>query len=145
MTIKHNFALAVKAIIIKDGKLLVLYRSKKEMAKSMVNKREVCDLPGGGVRFYETSLEGLNREIFEETGLTVKVLELFSFYDILRPNLHLSIVTYLCEYESGEISLSWEHDKHEWIGKEDLKESDLPEWMKRDFLKAFHRYAAADK
>ena len=139
MTTKHNFALAVKAIIIKDEKLLVLYRSKKEMAKSMVNKREVYDLPGGGVRFYETSLEGLKREIFEETGLSVKVLELFSFYDILRPNLHLSIVTYLCEYESGEVFLSWEHDRYEWVSKEDVENGSMPDWMKRDFLKVFKK------
>ena len=138
---KHNFALAVKAIIIKDDKILVLYRSKKEMAKSMVNKRESCDLPGGGVRFYETSIEGLNTEVYEETRLKVKVLDLFSFYDVLRPNLHLSLVTYLCEYESGELSLSWEHDRHEWIGKDDIDSSSMPEWMKRDFRKAFQKYA----
>lgn len=130
----------MKAIIIKDEKILVLYRSKKEMAKSMVNKKEVCDLPGGGVRFYETSMDGLNREVYEETRLKVNVLELFSFYDVLRPALHLSLVTYLCEYESGDISLSWEHDRHEWIGAEDISSSRLPEWMKRDFKKAFARY-----
>ncbi len=106
----------------------------------MVNKKEICDLPGGGVRFYETSMDGLNREVYEETRLKVRVLELFSFYDVLRPTLHLSLVTYLCEYESGDVSLSWEHDRHEWIGINDIDSSRLPEWMKRDFRKALARY-----
>ncbi len=50
---KRDFAVAVKAVIIKEDKALVLCRSKVEMQSSYMNSRQKWDLPGGGLHFYE--------------------------------------------------------------------------------------------
>ena len=64
---KRDFAVAVKAVIIKENKALVLCRSKHEMECSYMNSHQKWDLPGGGLHFFEKAEEGLRREIREET------------------------------------------------------------------------------
>lgn len=54
---------AARAIIIEDGKILVMYRNKYGS--------EYYTLVGGRVNEDETTEQGLVREIKEETGLTV--------------------------------------------------------------------------
>ena len=63
---KRDFAVAVKAVIIKENKALVLCRSKDEMEGSFMNSYQKWDLPGGGLHFFEKAEEGLVREITEE-------------------------------------------------------------------------------
>jgi len=60
MTTRHN---AVRAIIIKDGKLLSMHRNKFG--------KEYYTLIGGGVDVGETLEQAIIREVMEETGLTV--------------------------------------------------------------------------
>lgn len=138
--IKRNFALAVKAVIIKDTKFLLLHRSKKEIENSYMNRRQVWDLPGGGVRFFETAKDGLIREITEETGLKVTILKPLCTFDAIKPQMHLSIFTYLCEYKSGEVYLSSEHDKFYWLTLDDMNCMDIPNWMKQNFELAIREW-----
>ena len=133
---KNSFALAAKAIIFRDGKFLVLHRSKKEMESSKLNKKEAWDLPGGGVKFFETVQTALTREIWEETGLKTETKDIFSCYDIITNGVHLSILTYLCCYKSGEVALSSEHDAFYWLSVEEMEDMNIPKWMIRDFKKA---------
>ncbi len=60
-----NAAASTAAFIVDDGKLLVVERAK-EPAKG------TFDLPGGFVDCYETAEQGIEREVLEELGLTVK-------------------------------------------------------------------------
>ena len=50
---KRDFAVAVKAVIIKENRALVLCRSKDEMEGSYMNSHQKWDLPGGGLHFFE--------------------------------------------------------------------------------------------
>lgn len=57
-------------------------------------------LPGGGMEFGETPHETLEREFYEETGLTPRigdVLDVFSF--LARPDLHVIQMIYDVEAE----------------------------------------------
>ncbi len=67
-----------KAIIIKEGKLLVI--AKKDESGIYYT------LPGGGQEFGETIYESLIRECIEETGLIVKVGELMYIRDYRGEN-----------------------------------------------------------
>ena len=58
----RDFAVAVKAVIVRGDEVLVLRRSKGEMAGSYMNKYQKWDLPGGGLHFYEKAEDGLLRE-----------------------------------------------------------------------------------
>ena len=134
---KRDFAVAVKAVIIKEDKALVLRRSKDEMEGSFMNSHQKWDLPGGGVHFFERSEEGLLREIREETNLEVTIGKPLSLFDAIKHHIHLCIFTYACEWKTGEVVLSDEHEAYYWLSEEEMEESELPRWMKRDIRAAF--------
>jgi len=136
---KRDFAIAVKAVIVKDEKVLVLSRSQDEMNCSYMNNQQKWDLPGGGLHFYEHAQDGLRREIKEETNLEVFVGEPVSLFDVIKNHIHLCIFTYACHWKKGSVALSEEHDAFVWMTKEEVVLSTLPNWMKRDLLRALDR------
>ncbi len=131
MSLKMDFAIAVKAVIIKEEKYLLLHRSKREIENSFINRREPWDLPGGGVRFFESSERALFREIKEETQLKVRPCKVINVYDVIKTNLHMIILTYACEYVEGEVVLSDEHDAFYWMDIEEMESREVPKWMIR--------------
>ena len=139
---KRDFAVAVKAVIIKEDQALVLCRSKGEMESSYMNSHQKWDFPGGGLHFFEKAEEGLHREIREETDLQVSIGCPLSLFDVIKHHIHLCIFTYVCYGKQGEVTLSAEHESYLWIKEEELETSELPRWMKRDIRDAF---AAAGK
>ncbi len=141
---RGEFAFAVKAIIIKDGKFLVLKRSKSEMDSSYINKYQCWDLPGGSVKYCETAIHALLREIEEETGLNISVKKIISVYDAIRTNVHLVIITYVCTYLSGSVRLSSEHEAFYWLGIEEMQIKKLPDWMINNFKKAYNEIYSQD-
>ncbi len=134
---KRDFAVAVKAVIIKEDKALVLCRSKVEMQSSYMNSRQKWDLPGGGLHFYERAEDGLHREIREETGLEAAIGPPVSLFDVIKYHIHLCIFTYACRWLEGEVRLSGEHEAFYWLTEDEAEESDLPSWLKRDIQRAF--------
>lgn len=90
---KHQ---AVRAIIIKDGKLLTMHRNKFGM--------EYYTLIGGGVDLGEINETALRRELREETGLEVGAVRLVFIED--AGELYGEQYVYLCEYKGGEPTLS---------------------------------------
>lgn len=133
---KRDFAVVVKAVIVKEESVLVLRRSQEEMEGSFMNKQQKWDLPGGGLRFHEHAEAGLLREIKEETALHVSVGEPLSLFDVIKNHVHLCIFTYHCHWQTGEVCLSSEHESYIWMNLKEMKESDLPRWMKTDLHKA---------
>lgn len=101
-----------------------------------MNKKEAWDLPGGGLHFFETSTKGLVREVKEETGIYVHIIEPFSVFDVIKNNIHLTIITYICVCDTYNVTLSDEHDAFYWLTLEDVKNKDIPKWMKKEFEKA---------
>ena len=134
---KRDFAVAVKAVIIKENQALVLCRSKGEMEGSYMNSHQKWDLPGGGLHFFERAEDGLHREIREETSLTVSIGQPLSLFDVIKHHIHLCIFTYVCYWEQGEVCLSAEHESFRWMTAAEVEESELPKWMKRDIRAAF--------
>lgn len=142
---KRDFVLAVKSVIIKDDEVLLLHRSPKEMESSTVNRMDAWDLPGGGVQFFETMEKALNREIKEETGLEVDIKKVIGSYDAIRVQLHIAIITYLCEYKSGEVILSDEHDSYHWLKFDEIIDFNMPKWLKKYFITAIEEYKKINK
>lgn len=104
----------------KEGKFLVLKRNPEKY--STVHK--LWDMPGGRIDPGSTLLENLNRELKEETGLTLSSEpRLIYAQDILRPDKHVVRLTYIGEGE-GEITLSDEHSEFDWLTAEEIKKKD---------------------
>lgn len=131
---------AVKSVIVRDNEVLLLHRSKKEMANSSVDRIDAWDLPGGGVQFFETMEKALHREILEETGLTTEIKSFIGAYDVIRPQLHIAIITYFCQYKFGEVVLSDEHDTYCWLKFDQIADYNIPKWLKKYYNLAIEQY-----
>jgi ADP-ribose pyrophosphatase YjhB (NUDIX family) len=99
-----------KAVIIKDNKALVLLRSGSEAYA------DKWDLPGGHLNEDEELMEGLLREVYEETGLTLTepIRSLYtkgntSFFKVKMPQ--------------EDIKLSHEHTEYKFISLEEMPEN----------------------
>lgn len=80
-----------RAIIFKDGKLVVMYRKKEE--------KEYYTLPGGGMEPGETELECVVRECVEEFGIDVEPLKKVYILEDAKTIQNY----YVCKWVSGEL------------------------------------------
>lgn len=74
------------------------------------------EFPGGQVEEGETIPHALEREVFEETGVVIKVKSLVGIYSNTRKP---SIVNmdFICEYISGGLRTSVESARVEWVDR----------------------------
>jgi 8-oxo-dGTP diphosphatase len=97
----------VGGVIIEQGRALLIRRGSEPLLGQW-------SIPGGTLELGETLQEGVARELLEETGITVRVLDVIEVFDRIflepaaanqadaRPKFHYVIVDYLCERISGE-------------------------------------------
>jgi 8-oxo-dGTP diphosphatase len=119
---------AVKALIIRDGKILIIKRSSKED----VYKNE-WDLPGGKLKFGENPIDGLKREVFEETGLKFKIIKPISVWTFFKNDRKTQVIgiTFLAKPISDEIKLSKEHVDSKWVLPEEIDNYQIHEEIKK--------------
>jgi ADP-ribose pyrophosphatase YjhB (NUDIX family) len=84
-------------------------------------------LPGGWIDIGEAPSVAVEREVFEETGYTVRAVKLAALYDKLShphpPAPHHSYLLFiLCELLSGEATPSVETLDVKWFAREALPE-----------------------
>lgn len=116
--------LAAKSVVKnKEGRFLILREADSYEEGTNIGK---WDVPGGRLEVEETLLDGLNREIKEETGLEVVVRKLVdareNFPVIHGEKVHIVRLYYLCSAENDSVILSKDHDKFEWITKDEVTE-----------------------
>lgn len=119
------YRVTVKAIIVKDDKVLLIKESPKLSGK--------WELPGGGLDFGEDIHDGLKREIEEEMGLKVKSIEKRPIYAwTWRYENHRNldwfyslVLVYRAEFESFEFKPTEECEEIDWFSKEDLENIEL--------------------
>jgi len=91
------FQIRVTGLLIENGKILLVNQK--------VSPNRSWSLPGGRLEQGETLEQGIVREVFEETGLNVKVIKLLYICektDVVPPLLH---ITFMIKRVSGEIKL----------------------------------------
>src|SRR6266481_3123094 len=102
----------VGGVIIDQGRALLIRRGSEPLLGEW-------SIPGGTLELGETLEEGVARELLEETGLTVRVIELIEVFDRIYvestaganegkkgPRFHYVIVDYLCKRRGvGEIQV----------------------------------------
>lgn len=106
-----KFGVAVKGIIRKDGKILVVKRALHDD-----HRPGVWETVGGGMNEDETPEQALAREIMEEAGVEVKILEPFNVFCFRKDTGESKVgITFICDHICGEVVLSEEHTEHKWI------------------------------
>jgi 8-oxo-dGTP diphosphatase len=114
------FYVVQKAFIDKKGKVLVLN-----------DPAEGLDFPGWKIQIGEADLiKSLKREVREESGLEIEVSEPFATWRNEFSTKHryygkeIYLVAFRCNYLSGEIKLSDEHNGYRWVSRNNYREVD---------------------
>ena len=103
--------LAVSAAIFREGKVLLVRRARSP-------GRGFHSLPGGRVEFGETLIEALHREVREETGLTIEIIGLAGWREVLptQPGRgHYMVMSFAARWIVGEPVLNDELDAFNWV------------------------------
>lgn len=108
---------AVKALVVKGGKVLILREA--ETALDGVNPGK-WGVPGGRIGPGEALHGALVREVKEEAGIQVsigQVCHVDEWRPVVRGEQWQIVGTfYICKTEDKDIVLSDEHDEYKWIG-----------------------------
>lgn len=90
------------AILIENNRMLIV--------KQEVTATRHWSLPGGHLEFGETLEQCLKRELKEETGLDIKVIELIYITDRIKGRDHVVHMSFLIERINKDIlPLEWKH------------------------------------
>jgi ADP-ribose pyrophosphatase YjhB (NUDIX family) len=109
-------------------------------------------IPGGMLELGETLTHGVARELAEETGLEVNVLDIIEVLerifpglsaadgtpgDATRPQYHFVIIDYLCEARGGTLCAGSDAQEFAWAREGELVKFDLTVAATRVLRKAF--------
>lgn len=137
----------VGGVVVEDGKALLIRRGNEPLMGQW-------SIPGGTLELGETLVEGTVRELKEETGLVVRVLELIEVFERInfgrgadetwttseerkRPRFHFVIVDYLCERIEGSVAAGGDVTDAAWAGERELEKFALTPTATRVIRKAF--------
>ncbi len=121
-----SLAVAAKAVIVKDGKILVVREAKSHSSNTKAGQYQVV---GGRINADEKFDDGLDREVMEETGLKVRQRQpifLGEWWpEVNGKKLHIVAMFIICDAEAGEINLSEEHDGYKWVDDSSVSSVDI--------------------
>ena len=97
------------------GEILILREDSK-------HRKYDWDMPGGTLKQEESPVDGLHREILEETGLTITVLHPACLlkWDRHESGHPILVAFYIAARSSSTLTLSPEHVQYRWISKDTI-------------------------
>ncbi|MEW6187918.1 MAG: NUDIX hydrolase [Thermodesulfobacteriota bacterium] len=125
--------------IVFHGDEVLLVKRGKEPGKGR------WSIPGGAVDTGETLKEALYREIEEETGLSVEVLDLVEILERIIPDsrgtvlYHYVLMDYCCVIKGGQLKAQSDADEAGFFALGTLNEIDIPEITRQVIHKAFQK------
>jgi 8-oxo-dGTP diphosphatase len=111
--------LAVGAVVVRDGKVLLVLRGREP-------GRGRWSLPGGVVHLGETLQSAVIRELREECGIEVAVAETAEVVERMVPDAqgrlqyHYVILDYQAKWLQGELTASEEVEDARWVDPDSL-------------------------
>jgi 8-oxo-dGTP diphosphatase len=123
-------------VVIADGRTLLIRRGNAPLEGQW-------SIPGGMLELGESIIEGVRRELAEETGIEVRVLELIEVFERVIPGdggrtrYHFVILDYLCEVVSGEAKAASDVTDVAWASEEELEKYELTAIATRVIKRAF--------
>jgi 8-oxo-dGTP diphosphatase len=110
---------AVGAIVFRDNKVLLVRRGKPPA-------EDLWAIPGGSVEIGETLKVAAEREIFEETGITIRALEPVYTFDVIerdaddRTRFHYVIVDLTADYVRGDLRAGGDAAAARWVSSDEI-------------------------
>lgn len=104
---------SVAVVLVKNGKVLIVQKDAQHKLAGL------WEFPGGKIEAGESEEACVKREMIEELGVTVRVVEKWLHYTYPLPHYHLSICVFIAELISGEIQLL-EHVNMAWVTPSEL-------------------------
>lgn len=139
MGMRKTSKLIVLGIVENDnGEILISQRFEEELPEVHLK----WDLPGGKNEFGESLEETLKREIFEETGLNVNVLNLLpktisKAWEYVDRRQHTIVLCYRCKLIDGKLHLNdKEINDLKWISINDVDKFDFMSTSKK-FIRGY--------
>jgi 8-oxo-dGTP diphosphatase len=126
----------VGGVVIADRRTLLIRRGNPPLEGQW-------SIPGGTLEVGEALIEGVRRELAEETGIDVRVLDMIEVFERIvrdeggRAQYHFVIVDYLCEIVSGEARAGSDVTDVAWSRESDLARYSLTPTAMRVIGKAF--------
>jgi 8-oxo-dGTP diphosphatase len=130
-TIKRHYPdqplVGVGAVVFKGGKVLLVRRGQEPAKDSW-------SLPGGLVELGETMEAAIQRELAEETGITVRLLGIAAVLERIFPDpdgriaYHYVLVDFLCDYLDGELTPGSDITAARFVPLTGLLDFDLPQF-----------------
>ena len=131
LNVRGSHVVAVAGLIVRAG-VDELGRSLPDSApRVLAMRRAASNLAGAGlwetlsgrVERGEEPLAAVQREIAEESGLTVAVESRpFASYAATRRGLPMIVILYRARWLAGEVQRSHEHDAHAWLTAEAFRD-----------------------
>jgi 8-oxo-dGTP diphosphatase len=131
---------AVGAIVFKDHKVLLVRRGKPPA-------EDLWAIPGGRVEIGETLPAAAEREIFEETGITIHALKPVYTFDVIerdssdRIRFHYVIVDLIADYVRGNIRAGDDATAARWVSSDELASLKLSS-KTRQLLKTHYNFGS---
>lgn len=135
--------MGVGGVIVDRGRTVLIRRGTEPLLGQW-------SIPGGTIELGETIEEAVRRELREETGLEVRVLELIELFDRIyvengavpaqdrkKPRYHYVIADYLCELVGGEPRAGSDVTDLAFSGEDELGKFHLTEKATSVLKKAF--------
>jgi 8-oxo-dGTP diphosphatase len=126
----------VGGVIIADGRTLLIRRGHAPLEGEW-------SIPGGTLEAGETFVEGVRRELAEETGIEVRVLDLIEVFERIFPDAegrtkyHFVILDYLCEVAGGSARAGSDVTDVAWAEETELGRYSLTPTATRVIKRAF--------
>ena len=129
----------VGGIVFQDDKVLLVKRGKEPGLGKW-------SIPGGAVEVGETVKRALQREIEEETGLMVEVLDLVEIFERIIPDTqgrilyHYVLLDYWCGMKDGQLKAQSDAADAGFFPVVSLNSLNLPQETERVILKAYEKH-----
>ena len=128
--------MGVGGVVVRDERALLIRRGSAPL-------KGEWSIPGGMLELGETILEGVQRELLEETAIEVRLLDLIEVFERLtrdeagKLKYHFVILDYLCEAVRGEAQAGSDVTDVAWVRESELNDYSLTPTATRVVQKAF--------